>query len=147
MKIWSEKGFTLVEVIIATLLLVVCVTIISSFISRIVQNNFYSQRYTQAVILAQNKIEERLNDGYSSPNLNVGDYENPLNPVNATGDSSGVFYQYWKIEDLQPIPRSKMITSTVKWVPVGSEGDTTGTVEMEQVILTAACIDPSNTSN
>jgi len=144
MKIWSEKGFTLVEVIMASLLLVVGVTIISSIISGVVTKNFSSQRNTQAVILAQNKIEELLNDGYSSTNLHEGDYENPLNPVNATGDSSGVFYQYWKINDLDPIPRSKMITSTVKWVPVGSENDTTGTVEMEQVILTAACIDPSN---
>ncbi len=144
MKIWSEKGFTLVEVIMASLLLVVGVTIISSVISGVVRNNFYSQRNTQAVILAQNKIEELLNDGYSSTNLDEGEYENPLNPVNATGDSSGVFYQSWKIEDLHPIPRSKMITSVVKWVPVGSESDTTGTVEMQQVILAAACIDPSN---
>ena len=144
MKIRSEKGFSLIEVIMASLLLVVGVTIISSVISGVVRNNFYSQRHTQAVILAQNKIEELLNDGYSSTNLHAGNYENPLNPVNATGDSSGVFYQYWKIDDLRPIPRSKMITSVVKWVPVGSENDTTGTVEMEQVILTAACIDPSN---
>ena len=138
MKIKSEKGFTLVEVIMASLLLVVGVTIISSIISGVVTKNFTSQRHTQAVILAQNKIEELLNDGYSSTNLHEGDYENPLNPVNATGDSSGVFYQYWKIDDLRPIPRSKMITSFVKWVPVGSENDTT------KVILTAACIDPSN---
>jgi len=144
MKINSDRGFTLVEVIMASLLLVVVVAIISSVISGVVRNNFYSERHTQAVILAQNKIEELLNDGYSSPNLHEGEYENPLNPVNATGDSSGFFYQYWKIEDLRPIPRSKMITSTVKWVPVGSENDTTGTVEMQQVILTAACIDPSN---
>ena len=144
MKINSDRGFTLVEVIMASLLLVVCVMIISSVISGIVRKNFYSQRHTQAVILAQNKIEELLNDGYSSSNLDEGEYENPLNPVNATGDSSGYFYQYWEIEDLRPIPRSKMITSVVKWVPVGSEDDTTGTVEMDQVILTAACIDPSN---
>jgi prepilin-type N-terminal cleavage/methylation domain-containing protein len=144
MKIWSEKGFSLIEVMVASLLLVVCVTIISSVISRVVRNNFYSQRHTQAVILAQNKIEELLNDGYSSTHLDEGEYENPLNPVNATGDSSGVFYQYWKIDDLRPIARSKLITSTVQWVPVGSENDTTGTVEMEKVILTAACIDPSN---
>jgi len=144
MKIRSEKGFSLIEVIMASLLLVIGVTIISSIISGLVTKNFHSQRHTQAVILAQNKIEELLNDGYSSTNLNEGEYENPLNPVNATGDSSGFFYQYWRIDDLRPIPRSKMITSFVKWVPVGSENDTTGTVEMDQVILTAVCVDPSN---
>jgi len=144
MNFRSEKGFTLIEVIMASLILVIGISIISSVISSVVRRNFYSQRHTQAVILAQNKIEELLNDGYANPNLNAGNYENQLNPVNATGDSSGVFYQFWTIEDLKPIPRSKMITSIVRWVPVGSESDTTGTVEMEEVILTAACIDQSN---
>ncbi|MCE5252047.1 prepilin-type N-terminal cleavage/methylation domain-containing protein [bacterium] len=142
MKIRSENGFTLIEVIMASLILVIGVAIISSVISRVVRNNFYSQRHTQAVILAQNKIEELLNDGYASPNLAAGEYENPLNPVNATGDSSGFFFQFWIIDDLRPIPRSKMITSIVRWVPVGSEADSTA--DMEEVILTAACIDPSN---
>ena len=144
MKLKTEKGFTLVEVVMASLVLLVGVTIISSVIAGVVRRNFYSQRHTQAVILAQNKIEELVNDGYSNPNLTEGEYENPLNPVNSTGDSSGVFYQYWMIEDLRPIPRSKLITSIVKWVPVGSENDTTDTVGMQQVVLTAACIDPSN---
>ena len=139
-----EGGFTLVEVVMATLLLVVGVTMTASIISGIVQRNFYSMRNTQAVILAQNKIEELLNDGYSSNNLTGGDYENELNPVNSTADSSGIFYQYWSIRDLYPIPRSKLITSRVTWVPAGAENDTTGTVESNEIILTAVCIDPTN---
>ncbi len=136
MKAHSEKGFTLVEVIMASLILVIGMGIIGSIIADITRKNFYSSRHTQSVILAQNKIEELLNDGYDSPHLNEGDYENSLNPVNATGDSNGVFYQFWTIEDLRPIPKSKQITSKIQWE--GTDG------ELKSVILTAVCIDQSN---
>ena len=136
MKCKSERGFTLIEVIMASLMLVIGIGIVGSIISVIVQRNFYSQRHTQAVLLAQNKIEELLNDGYSNSNLNEDSYENTLNPVNATGDSNGIFYQFWTIDDLNPIPRSKLITSKIQWE------STTG--ELKWVTLTAVCIDQSN---
>ena len=47
-----------------------------------------------------------------------------------------VFYQFWKIEDVKPIDRSKYITSTIQWT------DTEG--EQHTVKLTAVCIDQSN---
>ncbi len=132
----SEKGFTLVEVVMATLLLAIGIAIIGSVISEIVKRNFYSQRHTQAVLLAQNKIEELLNDGYEDPNLDEDTYENPLNPVNATGDSNGIFYQFWEVDDLNPIPGSKMITSKIQWESTDGE--------LKSLILTAVCIDQSN---
>ncbi len=132
----NEQGFTLIEVIMASLILVIGLGIVGSITSGIISKNFYSQRHTQAVILAQNKIEELLNEGYSHPNLNEGEYENSLNPVNSTGDSAGMFYQFWKVEDVKPIIRSKYITSTIRWED--REGDTS------EVILTAVCIDQSN---
>lgn len=136
MKHNREKGFTLIEVIMATLILIIGMGIIGSIISNITSKNFYSQRHTQAVLLAQTKIEDLLNDGYNNSNLNEGDYDNPWNPVTSTGDSSGIFYQSWKIEDVQPIPRSKQITSTVAWE--GTDG------ERKSVQLTAVCIDQSD---
>lgn len=132
----DPKGFTLVEVIMASFILVLGIGIIGGITSGIVRKNFYSQRHTQAVILAQNKIEELLNDGYESPTLNKGETNNPLNPVNATGDSSGVFYQSWTVQDASPIIRSKQITSKVQWRD--KEGN------LESVTLTAVCIDQSN---
>lgn len=130
------KGFTLIEVIMASFILAIGIGIIGAITTGMVNRNFYSQRHTQAVILGQNKIEELLNDGYESPTLNEGSYSNPLNPVNATGDSSGVFNQFWTIQDVRPILRSKQITSTVQW------RDRAG--NLETVKLTAVCIDQSN---
>lgn len=136
MKKQSQKGFTLVEVIMASLILIIGLGIIGSVVSELVSKNFYGQMHTQAVILSQNKIKELLNDGYESPDLTAGSYSNPLNPVNATGDSSGVFYQFWNIQDVRPILRSKQIISTVQWK--SAAGDTM------TVTLTAVCIDQSN---
>ncbi len=133
MKIHSEKGFTLVEVIMASLILVIGIGIIGSLISNISRKNFFSQRHTQAVILTQNKIDELLNDGYDSDNLVEGEYENAMNPIDSIGDSSGVFYQFWKIEDSKPIPTSKLITSTIRWTSI--EG------ELQSVNLVSVCVD------
>lgn len=136
MRPTNDRGFTLVEVIMASCILVVGIGIISSVITGIISKNFQNQRQTQAVIIAQNKIEELIIAGYDSPDLTAGQYENDMNPINALGDSNGVFYQSWIIEDVRPIPKSKLITSRVQW-----EG-TTG--ETESVALTAVCIDQSN---
>ena len=81
-------------------------------------------------------IEELLIDGYNGPSMHEGSYENPLNPTNETGDTSGVFYQYWDIEDVNPIEKAKLITSTVEWEDADGE--------IRSVILAAVCIDESN---
>jgi prepilin-type N-terminal cleavage/methylation domain-containing protein len=136
MNLNDQKGFTLIEVIMASLILLVGIGIVGALTNDIIQKNFYSQRHTQAIILAQNKIEELLNDGYESSNLNAGDYENSLNPVNSTGDSSGVFYQFWTVQDVRPIARSKQITSSVRWQNKAGN--------LESVTLSAVCIDQTN---
>ena len=101
-----------------------------------VGKNFHSLRHTQAVILAQNKIEELINEGYSSSALLQGFYENSLNPVDETGLDSGVFTQFWDVEDINPIEKAKLIRSTVQWED--SNGDT------QEVLLVSVCIDESN---
>ena len=136
MKRCNQKGFTLIEIVVATFILVLGVSMIGTVISGVVKKNFLSLRHTQAVILSQNKIEELLNEGYDGPNMGEGSYENPLNPTNETGESSGVFYQYWDIDDVNPIEKAKLITSTVEWEDADGETRT--------VVLAAVCIDESN---
>ena len=136
MKSNKQGGFTLVEIVVASTILLIGIAMFASVVSRILNQNFHSHRHTQAVILAQNRIEFLLNDGYTSPNLNEGYYENPLNPVNETGDSNGVFTQLWDIDDVNPIEKAKLITSTVRWE------DAKG--QLQEVTLTAVCIDESN---
>lgn len=131
-----ERGFTLVEIVVASFILMIGVTMISSIVTTVMEKNFLSLRHTQAVNLAQNKIEELLNDGYSDTAMDEGSYENPLNPINETGDSAGVFSQYWEVEDVNPIERAKLITSRVEWYD--ADGVT------QSVYLTGVCIDESN---
>lgn len=139
-----ENGFTLVEVIMATLLLLVGISVVGTITTALMRANFYSQRHTQAVILAQNTIEDLLNAGYNSEAMNPGDYEHPLSPVNATGDSSGVYTLEWTIYDLRPIDRSRLIVCTVGWQTNYGGEDTGGEPEFESVRLSAVSIDESN---
>ena len=132
----TDKGFTLIEVIMATLLFVIAVGIVGSILMNITRMNFHSSRHTKAVILANNKLEELLVAGYSSTLLDEGESENPLNPVTAAGDSGGIFYQFWVVEDETPIPTSKRIISEVQW-----EG-TNGTEK--SVTLTALSVEDIN---
>ena len=117
----NDRGFTLVEVIMATLLFVIAVGIVGSILMNITRVNFHSSRHTQAVILANNKLEELLVAGFNSTMLDEGEYENPLNPVTASGDSGGLFYQFWVVEDETPIPTSKRIISEIQWT--GTNGN------------------------
>jgi hypothetical protein len=75
-------------------------------------------------------------DGYSSPKLDEDSYENPLNPVGETGDTTGVFTQTWDVDDVNPIEKAKLITSRVSWI------DAKG--EEKAVTLVGVCIDQSN---
>ncbi|MFC1508514.1 prepilin-type N-terminal cleavage/methylation domain-containing protein [Candidatus Omnitrophota bacterium] len=131
-----DKGFTLVEVVMATLLFVIAVGIVGSILMNITRMNFHSSRHTKAVILANNKLEELLGAGFHSPLLDADTYENPLNPITATGDSGGIFYQFWVIEAETPIPTSKRIISEIQWD--GTDGTE------KSVTLTALCIEDIN---
>lgn len=131
-----QGGFTLVEVLAASLIFIVGAALVGSVIGSVIEKNFLSLRHTQAVNLAQNKIEELLYEGYESVSLQDGSYSNPDNPINETADSSGVFYQYWQIDDVNPIERAKLIISRVEW------DDADG--ERQMVYLTSVCIDETN---
>lgn len=132
----NQRGFTIVEILVASFILIVGVAMIGEVISTVLKKNFLSLRHTQAVNLAQNKIEELLNQGYESTDMIEGSYENSLNPVDETGDTTGVFYQYWTVEDVNPIERAKLITSRVEWYDADRV--------IQSVYLTGVSIDESN---
>jgi prepilin-type N-terminal cleavage/methylation domain-containing protein len=132
----SQRGFTIVEILVASFILVMGITMIAQVVSTVMKKNFMSLRHTQAVNLAQNKIEELLNEGYASTDMVQGSYENEMNPVDETGDTTGVFYQSWSVEDVNPIERAKLITSRVEW-------DDADRVR-QSVYLTGVSIDESN---
>ena len=74
----KQGGFTLIEIIVASTILLIGIAMFATVVSRILHQNFLSHRHTQAVILAQNRIEFLLNDGYNSPNINEGSYERSI---------------------------------------------------------------------
>lgn len=132
----NQRGFTLVEIVVASTIMIIGMSMFAMIVSGIVKKNFHSRQHTQAVLLAQNKIEELLNEGYNSNALVQGSYVNPDNPVTEIGEPDGIFEQSWEIEDVNPIPKAKMIFSKVVWLDMNDEEQT--------VVLTAVSIDESN---
>jgi prepilin-type N-terminal cleavage/methylation domain-containing protein len=87
----SKKGFTLIEVIIATLLLTVALLGLAAVTSTVIRGNSFSQTLTLATTLAKDKMEETKGTIYD--NLNTGattDYAN--SDGSAAGGSTGSFY-------------------------------------------------------
>ena len=136
MKKQKPKGFTLIEVIVSVVLLTVGMVIAGGVMSRILKKTFYSSHMTQAVFLAQSTIEILLNDDYDSNDLDPGGHEHPLNPVSASGDTTGIFTVAWSVTNNEPVDNAKLITASVSWQD--KEG------EIQNVSLTAAKINQIN---
>ena len=68
-KIHLQSGFTLLEVMMALLILSVALLGLASLSSTVIQNNSYSNNYTTATLLAQDKLEELLNRAFTHVDL------------------------------------------------------------------------------
>ena len=66
MKIQDNRGFTLIEIIIAMFILVVALTGLAGVASTVINGNSFSKEITTATTLAQEKIEELKNTNYQS---------------------------------------------------------------------------------
>ncbi|HID30294.1 MAG TPA: prepilin-type N-terminal cleavage/methylation domain-containing protein [Desulfobacterales bacterium] len=114
----DSKGFSLLEVLVATCLLGVGIMGLATLQSRGIRGNDLANRTSQAGSLAQDKLEELINLGsggafLSIPNPNP--FPDPNNPINETGGSGGIFARSWEIQNATPVSTSQSITVTVTW--------------------------------
>lgn len=136
MRKQKSAGFTLIEVIVSVVLLTIGMAVAGGMMSRIFQQTFYSSHMTQAVFLAQSVLETLINEDYDNSDLDEGDHEHPLNPVSASGDTTGIFTVLWAVTNNSPVYNTKLITTTVSWYDKGGE--------IQNVSLTSAKINPLN---
>jgi type IV pilus assembly protein PilV len=123
-SMFDQKGFTLIEVIIAAFLLVVALVGAASVTTSVIKSNFLSQTLTTATTLAKDKIEELKATSYSAlptGNTWVTDYATSNGTVQPS--STGAYYKReWKGEVTGTAPNTiNQITATVtwpNWVPV-----------------------------
>jgi len=104
----SQKGFSLVEVLIAMAILSLAMLAAASMQFNSIRNNTSGNIVTQANMLAKAKMEELKNTTDLNTLTNGAD-----NGINPEGQSGGIYDRTWTVENLGTTARR--ITVTVRW--------------------------------
>ena len=100
----TEKGFTLVEVIVALFIFGVLATGMATLMGALIQNNEFARSMTEATTLAENKMELFKNLDYAS--IPSGwSWDLPLEG----------YWRIWEVKDGVPQGGMKQITVMVIW--------------------------------
>lgn len=110
----GNNGFTLLETIISIALLAIAVLALASLQAQGIHGSSQSNRTTQAIALAQGKLEELINTSRSSV-LAAGTTEDPNNPIDETGSQGGIFTRSWTIVENTPAVDAQTISVPVSW--------------------------------
>jgi type IV pilus assembly protein PilV len=109
MKIQDNRGFTLIEIIIAIFILVVALMGLAGVASTVINGNAFSKEITTATTLAQEKIEELKNTNYQ--NLTDGN------------DTQSIYTRTWTIT--LTATYVKTIEVVVQWNHYGNSHNVT----------------------
>jgi len=107
----GQKGFTLLEVMIAVFLLAVAIMGVVSLTTSVIKGNFSSQTLTTATTLAKDKMEEQKAANFTAlPTAGSPDYARADGTVQTS--ATGSYYtRTWGVAGTDP----KTITVTVSW--------------------------------
>lgn len=112
----SQRGFSLMEVLIALVILAVGLLGVTGMQITGIGGNHFSGNLTQATVLAQNKLEELKHLPYFDPKLSSGQ------PPQQITDSGVVYTVQYNVTALGNT--MKNMTATVKWVDRGDHSVT-----------------------
>jgi type IV pilus assembly protein PilV len=118
--IQESNGFTLVEVVVALVILAVGLLAIAAMQITSTKGGYFSSNVTQATIFAQDKLENLKNLSYSDSKLAGGEHDE--------GTMSGTIFsrKYNVVEDAGN--SMKTITVTVQWVDRGNHSISFSTI-------------------
>ena len=129
-KILDEKGFSLIEILIAITVFAIGILAVGKMQITSIKGNSFANELTSATILAQDKTEELISLPYDTDLLKdsdtdgkaglddtnaAADHNDPNNPVN---DRYNIF---WNIATDYPINNTKKIRIIVSWTDKGTE--------------------------
>ena len=127
----NNRGLTLLEVLVAIAILSFGLLAIATMQASSIKGNSQAIGLTEAITLAQDKVEELMRLPYDDATLDDGagtndgvaglddnransDQQDPSNPVQV-GGSGRDFYLYWNVAVNQPINNVKTVRIVVEW--------------------------------
>ncbi len=113
-RLCSMKGFTLMEVMVAMVILFIGLLGLISATASIIQGNDISRQMTTAVSLAQEEMEILKRTSYPDGALGAGSHSDAGNPVGL------IYTRTWTVTDNSPAADLKTIEVKVAWERKGS---------------------------
>jgi type IV pilus assembly protein PilV len=114
----NKQGFTLVEFLIAVVILAVGLLALINLQWMAIRGNSDSKEMTRAVFLAEKKMEVLKNIPYGSLAL-VTAQQDANNPMNGLEQTGGIFNRSWTIQSYSGSSFMKQITVNVSWTLKG----------------------------
>ena len=98
----NNKGFTLVEIMIAIFILVIALLGLISVTVMVIKGNSFSKTMTTATTLAKDRMEQLKNTAYGSL-------------AGGTDTAESIYTRTWIVNDNSPAANMKTIAVTVTW--------------------------------
>jgi len=145
-----ETGFTLIEILVAIVILTVGLLAVAKMQVSAIQGNYFSNSATTALNLAQAKMEDLLSRSFTDTDLvdtqpgnngnltsiTVFDHEetDSGNPTNiddgGNHNPQGIFRRVWNVADYTPPTEIKPITKTITIIVTWTKGANTHSVNL-----------------
>jgi type IV pilus assembly protein PilV len=110
-KLYYAKGFTLIEVLVAMLILAAGLLGVAGLTIGIIKGNLYSKNVTSATVVADQMIEGVQRVGYTNADTLAG-----TDTVSMGGTT---YTRVTTISDATPAANMKTVTVSVSWNPGG----------------------------
>jgi type IV pilus assembly protein PilV len=115
----SQKGFGLVEIIIAMLIFAIGITAAMRTLPDSNRATMRAQNMTQATNLAQEQIETLMAAPFNDAALTSGNHVDPRNPLER------IFSRTWSVTDNTPVSGMKRVIVSVSYTAKGNDNSIT----------------------
>jgi len=106
----KEKGFTLIEVLIAISILTFGILAVAAMQVSAISGNHFASNVTGGTTWAQDKVEYLMSLPYNHADLQAGGHP---------PETHGIYTLYWNVAINDPINNTKTIGISVTWVDKG----------------------------
>ena len=125
----GEKGFTLLEVIVAISILTFGLLAVASMQMTAIRGNYNASNITEATTVAQDRLEDLMGLLYSDPLLDPGNGMSDPAPPSPSG-----YTITYDVLNNNPITNTRLIAVTVQWQDKGVQKQTVLTCVKPQVL-------------